>query len=250
MTREGAWPTGCERSDVRPRARRPAPRREAAWCTAASAALVALAVAATTGHAAAPGTLRGRVVIQTVAAAPQPRPGIGDLGTDRAYEPTERRRAVVYLESAPQPAFEEGPEVHVTMRQQHETFVPHVLAIRVGTVVDFPNGDPFFHNVFSLSKARRFDLGRYAQGRSKSVVFDQPGIVRVFCDIHSHMSAFILVFAHRYFAVTDEQGRYRIERVPPGTYTVTAWYEGAAQQSRSVTVPEAGGTVDTDFALK
>jgi hypothetical protein len=81
------------------------------------------------------------------------------------------------------------------------------------------------------------------------VRFDEPGVVRVFCDIHSHMSAFILVFAHRFFAVTDEQGRYRIDGVPPGTWTVTAWYEGAARLTRRVTVPD-GGTATADFAVE
>ena len=93
--------------------------------------------------------------------------------------------------------------------------------------------------MFSLSKAARFDLGRYAVGHSKSVRFDQPGIVRVFCDIHSHMNAFILVFSHPFFAVTDEEGRYRIENVPPGTYSVVAWNEGISSESRPVTVPTA-----------
>jgi len=196
------------------------------------------------------GTLRGRVDIRNVVMAPEPRPGISELGVDMAYEGMDRRRAVVYFETAPQPAFEEGGEMHATMKQENETFVPHVLAIRVGTVVDFPNADPFFHNVFSLSKAKRFDLGRYARGRSKSVRFDEPGIVRVFCDIHSHMNAFILVFAHRFFDATDGQGRYRIDQVPPGTYTLAAWYEGTVRQTRAVTVPPDGGTVDVDFAVR
>ncbi len=200
-------------------------------------------------RAAAVATLRGRVDIRNIAPPVEPQPGISDLGADPAYHPAERRRAVVYFDTAPQPAFEETVPEHVTMKQEHETFVPHVLAIRVGTVVDFPNADPFFHNVFSLSKTRQFDLGRYSRGHSKSVRFDEPGIIRVFCDIHSHMSAFILVFAHRFFAVTDDQGRYRIDRVPPGTYTVTAWYEGVAEQSRQVDIPETGGFVDADFSL-
>ena len=198
----------------------------------------------------APGTLRGRVDIRSPVASPEPRPGIAALGVDPAYEPMERRRAVVYLETAPQPAFEEGGEMRATMRQEHETFVPHVLAIRVGTVVDFPNSDPFFHNVFSLSKTRPFDLGRYARGHSKAIRFDEPGIIRVFCDIHSHMSAFILVFSHRFFAITDDQGSYRIDRVPPGSYTLIAWYEGVVRASQTFTVPDQGGTVDVDFTLK
>ena len=123
------------------------------------------------------------------------------------------------------------------MDQRNETFIPHVLAITVGTTVDFPNSDNTYHNVFSISKAKSFDLGHYAAGRSKAVRFDRPGIVRVFCEIHSHMSAFILVFSHRYFAVTGADGRYQIGRVPPGRYTLNAWNEGAVRESRQITVP-------------
>jgi len=98
------------------------------------------------------------------------------------------RRGVVYLESAPRGAFEEREPGRAVMDQRNETFVPHVLAVTVGAVVDFPNSDKTFHNVFSLSRARRFDLGRYAAGHSKSIRFDRPGLVRVFCDIHSHIT--------------------------------------------------------------
>jgi plastocyanin len=214
------------------------------------AASAGLASRDVVGEAAASATLRGRVDLQQVAPPPAPRPGVHDLGADTAYKPASRRRAVVYFDTAPQPAFEDRVTLHATMSQEHETFVPHVLAVRVGTVVDFPNNDPMFHNVFSLSKTRQFDLGRYAAGRSRSVRFDDPGIVRVFCDIHSHMNAFILVFAHRFFAVTDDEGRYQIERVPPGAYAVNAWYEGAVRQTRSVTIPEEGGTIDVDFTIR
>ena len=201
-------------------------------------------------RASAPGIVRGRVEIRRpLEPAPQ-RPGVSELGHDPLYQPGDWRRAVVYFESAPQPAFEDTGEMRATLSQEHESFVPHLLAIRAGTTVDFPNLDPVYHNVFSLSKTRTFDLGRYAKGRSKSIRFDEPGIIRVFCDIHSQMSAFILVFAHRFFAVTDDQGRYRIERVPAGTYMLTAWYEGVAQQSRAVTIPAEGGTVDLDFTLR
>jgi plastocyanin len=199
--------------------------------------------------AAAAGSIRGRVDIRTPESGAEPRPGIADLGTTSTYQRRERRRAVVYLETAPQGAFEEGGSLQATMNQENETFVPHVLAIRVGTVVDFPNKDRIYHNVFSLSKVKRFDLGRYANGQSKSIRFDEPGIVRVFCDIHSHMSAFILVFAHRFFAVTDDQDRYRIERVPAGTYAVAAWYEGSVRQTRAVGVPD-DGVVDVDFTVR
>ena len=135
------------------------------------------------------------------------------------------------------------------MDQRNETFVPHVLAIMTGTTVDFPNSDAFYHNVFSLSKASRFDLGRYAAGRSRAVRFDKPGIVRVFCDIHSHMNAYILVFSHPFFALSDAEGRYRIENVPPGTYGVIAWNEGTASEPKPIAVPD-GGVAELDFTLR
>jgi plastocyanin len=180
------------------------------------------------------------------------RPGVTDLGT--APAPVQDRqdllRSVVYLESAPSAAFADIDPQHATLDQRHETFIPHVLAIVVGTTVDFPNSDKTYHNVFSISKTKSFDLGRYATGRSKSVRFDRPGIVRVFCEIHSHMSAFILVFSHRYFSVTGSDGRYQIGRVPPGRYTLNAWNEGAVRESRQVVVPEEGGAVEADFTLR
>jgi hypothetical protein len=106
--------------------------------------------------------------------------------------------------------------------------------------------------VFSLSKAKEFNLGRYAAGHSKSVRFEQPGIVRVFCEIHSHMNAFILVFAHRYFAVTDDDGRYRLDNVPPGAYTVEVWNEllRGDPPKRTVSIDETGGEADADFTIK
>ncbi len=152
----------------------------------------------------------------------------------------------MYLESAPRGAFEQTEPGRAVMDQRNETFVPHLLAVTTGTIVDFPNSDRIYHNVFSLSRVARFDLGRYAVGRSKSIRFDRPGIVRVFCDIHSHMNAFILVFSHPFFALTDLEGRYRIERVPRGTYTVVAWQEGSSSEPRSTTVPEKGMT-ELDF---
>jgi hypothetical protein len=157
---------------------------------------------------------------------------------------------VVYLDSAPRGAFELPEPGRASMDQRNQTFVPHVLAITVGTTVDFPNSDMTFHNVFSLSKTRAFDLGRYSRGKSKAVRFDRPGVVQVFCDIHSHMSAYILVFAHRYFAVTDQAGAFTIAGVPPGSYTLAVWHEGEVRDTRTVTIPEAGGAVDAAFVIR
>ena len=194
------------------------------------------------------GTIRGRVELRQGSTDSGPRVTVADLGMAAAHEPPDRR-SVVYLDPAPRAAFDSREETRPRMDQRSETFVPHVLAIVAGTTVDFPNDDHTYHNVFSLSKTKTFDLGRYAAGRSKSVKFDRPGIVRVVCDIHSHMSAFILVFAHRYFALSDSDGSYRLENVPPGTYTVVAWNESAPLDSRRVVVPDSGGEVEVNFAL-
>ena len=197
----------------------------------------------------ATGVIRGRVEVRRAGPTLERRPNVTELGMHARHEPPDTRRSVVYLQSAPSLAFPEIEPQRATMDQRNETFVPHVLAITVGTTVDFPNSDNTYHNVFSLS-ATRFDLGRYAAGRSKSVRFDRPGIVRVFCEIHAHMSAFILVFNHRYFAVTSADGRYQIPRVPPGRYTLVAWNEGAIRESRAIVIPDEGGAVEADFALR
>ena len=195
------------------------------------------------------GTIRGRVELRQIPPDLQRRPNVGDVAMPRPHDATDRRRSVVYLEVAPRAAFDQRDEPHVRLDQRNETFVPHVLAIVAGTIVDFPNNDKTYHNVFSLSSTKTFDLGRYAVGRSRSVRFDRPGIVRVFCDIHSHMSAFILVFSHRHFAVTDDEGRYRLENVPPGPYTVVAWNESTPTESRRIVVGDSSGDVEANFVL-
>jgi plastocyanin len=194
--------------------------------------------------------VRGRVELPRVPVVAERRPAAADLGDAPSRSATERRRAVVYFETAPKGAFEDRDGGRVSMDQRNEAFVPHLLAITVGTIVDFPNNDRTYHNVFSLSKARRFDLGRYATGRSKSIRFDRPGIVRVFCEIHSHMNAFILVFNHRFFNVSDADGRYQIDGVPPGTYTLVAWVEGVIRDSKSITITPETRSVETDFPIR
>jgi len=197
---------------------------------------------------AARGTIRGRVDLRGGNPETAARVAVTDLTMSASHAPTDRR-SVVYLDPAPRAAFDAREEPRPRLDQRSETFEPHVLPIVAGTTVDFPNNDRTYHNVFSLSKTKTFDLGRYAAGRSKAVRFDKPGIVRVFCDIHSHMSAFILVFAHRYFSLADQDGVYRLENVPPGSYNVFAWNESAPLESRRVVVPESGGDVEVNFSL-
>lgn len=160
----------------------------------------------------------------------------------------DRRRSVVYLDSVPQPAFYELKTQHLRMDQHDEQFEPRVLAITVGSTVDFPNSDTKFHNVFSLSRPGSFDLGRYPPGKSGSVRFDKPGIVRVFCDIHSHMSGYIFVFVHPYFAVTDSDGRYIIPQVPAGAYTLLVWSELGQADPKKITVADNVVT-EADFQI-
>jgi plastocyanin len=199
----------------------------------------------------ATGNIRGRVDVRGTTTMREMRPDPNSLGMSSMRDPFERRRSVVYLETAPRAAFDPGEERRARMDQRNERFEPHVLAIVAGTWVDFPNDDRTYHNVFSLSKTKEFNLGRYAVGRSKAVRFERPGVVRVFCDIHSHMTAFILVFAHRYFAVTDEEGRYRLDGVPPGTYNLIVWNETIHGDwpRRPITIGGDGGDVDADFTI-
>jgi plastocyanin len=228
------------------------PRRDSIR-RAGSLAAAALVVALTAAHGpvalAAEGTIRGVVEMRGRQAATEPRASSAAMGMPAHRQP-ELRPAVVYLDAAPRGAFEPDGSARARMDQLDQAFVPHVLAITVGTTVDFPNSDVTFHNVFSLSKTRSFDLGRYSRGHSKSVRFDRPGVVQVFCDIHSHMNAYILVFAHRFFAVTDDAGRYAIGHVPPGAYTLVVWHEGEVRESRAVVVPDSGGTVDAAFVVR
>lgn len=196
------------------------------------------------------GAIRGRVDVKRVPPAIGRRPNVSDLGAPEPRDLPDRLRSVVYLETAPRGAFEEREGGHAVMNQRNETFVPHVLAITTGTTVEFPNSDRIYHNVFSLSKPKQFDLGRYALGKSRSVRFDRPGIVRVFCDIHSHMSAFILVFTHPFFTTSDVDGRYRLPGLPAGTYTIAVWTDGAVRETRKVEVPPGDGAVEADFVVK
>ena len=124
------------------------------------------------------------------------------------------------------------------MTQKNKTFVPHVLAIPVGSTIVFPNDDSIFHNVFSLSRPAPFDLGLYREGASKSMTFTAPSIYFVFCNIHPQMSSIILVVPTSYITEADAHGNYRLD-LPPGRYRVTAWSERAEPASVELVVSAA-----------
>ncbi|HLB00094.1 MAG TPA: carboxypeptidase regulatory-like domain-containing protein [Bacteroidota bacterium] len=157
-----------------------------------------------------------------------------------ASEPIEPYRlaevAVVYVEDVPDGEHYTLPAVNPGLNQSQMVFRPLVLPVVVGTTVDFPNNDNLFHNVFSYSQAKEFDLGRYPRGRKRSVTFDKPGIVNVYCDIHSYMFATILVLTNPYFSLPGEDGSFSIPGVPQGTYDLTFWYGRKKVSTRKVKV--------------
>jgi plastocyanin len=116
---------------------------------------------------------------------------------------------------------------HATMTQKNKTFLPHILVVQAGTTVDFPNMDPIFHNAFSSFDGKVFDVGLYPPGTSRSVRFDREGVVRVFCNIHSAMSAVIVVLNQPWFAVSSHDGTFQIQGVPEGDYLLHVYHERA-----------------------
>lgn len=164
------------------------------------------------------------------------------LASDRNR--SELTNVVVFIKAGAAPA---EPR-RAVIRQANEEFVPRVVAVTVGSVVTFPNDDLLFHNVFSLSRAATFDLGRYPRGESKSRRFDRPGLVKVYCHLHSHMSALVRVFDHRWFVIPDDDGRFVIDGLPPGRHEVVAWHERVGEVTLPVTV-EAGALTELSFSL-
>jgi plastocyanin len=134
--------------------------------------------------------------------------------------------------------------------QREMRFVPHVLAVLVGTTVEFPNNDKNWHNVYSKSEAKEFDVGLYAPGKSRSANFDKPGVVRVLCNVHPAMEAFIVVKEHPYFAAADKQGNYRIDAVPLGKYRVQVWHPQMGTSETGVEIVRDGEVLDISFDLK
>jgi len=196
----------------------------------------------------ATGSLTGRVHVVSHPARRLATAGvypgrIVGIQTDR--ETSELDNVIVFVNATTR--VDSVPQ-RVSIRQTNEEFVPHVVAVTAGSTVEFPNDDLIFHNVFSLSRVATFDLGRYPRNASKARTFTRPGVVKVFCHLHSHMSAIVRVFPHPYFAVPDRNGRFTIPDVPVGRVEVTAWHERAGEVTRSATV-EDGSAAELTFSL-
>ena len=140
------------------------------------------------------------------------------------------------------------PQKATAMDQKGLRFVPHVLVIQAGTTVEFPNSDPVSHNVFSISEAKRFNLGLYGRGAMRRIRFDRPGVVGLLCNVHLEMAAYIVVVKNPYFAQTGFDGAYRIDSLPAGRHQVRCWHERFPAQERAVPVPETG-SVRVDFSM-
>jgi plastocyanin len=165
----------------------------------------------------------------------------------RPHRASEISNVVVFVKEAPRATTLAAARAQ--MRQEDEGFVPRLVAITRGSTVEFPNADPFFHNVFSLSRGANFDLGRYPRGETRVRTFSQPGLVKVYCHLHSQMSASIMVFDHQHFTVPEsESGHFAIADVPAGEYHLAAWHERIGESAKPIVV-EAGRTVRIEFAL-
>lgn len=157
---------------------------------------------------------------------------------------------VVWCKPINAPTVTRIANAHARMLQKNKMFIPHVLPVLVGTTVDFPNSDPIFHNAFSSYNGQIFDVGLYPPGTARSVLFKRPGVVRVFCNIHSSMSAVIVVLDTPYFAVTNASGAFRIADVPAGDYDLHVFHERTLAGTlraldRRVSVTEGSLNLDT-----
>jgi len=152
----------------------------------------------------------------------------GDSGTI-----SEFADMVVFLEGALPDT--EKP-VHTELIQRNQRFEPQLLVVPAGSTVSFPNGDPIFHNVFSLSSAKKFDLGYYPEGHTRTLKFDEPGVVQVYCHLHPNMYAAVVVTPNQWYARPDNDGSFALTGVPPGTYQLVAWHTRAGFFRRTIRV--------------
>ncbi|MCH7657849.1 MAG: carboxypeptidase regulatory-like domain-containing protein [Bacteroidetes bacterium] len=146
----------------------------------------------------------------------------------------DARNVVVFLENV-KGDFKPPAEKPI-IDQRNLIFIPHVLPVLVGTTVEYPNSDNVMHNVFSPSKTKKFNLGTYGSGIVREMTFDKPGIVTILCNVHTEMSAFIVILENPYFTLTGPKGEFTINNIPSGTYTVKTWHEKLKEQKQEITL--------------
>jgi len=172
----------------------------------------------------------------------------GKVALDGGANPSTAVATVVWL--APMTDHAPVAPMHAVLAQKNKTFEPHLLVVTRGSTVEFPNHDPWFHNVFSLFNGKRFDLGLYDAGTSRTVHFDREGVSFIFCNIHPEMSAVVVVLGSSYFATTNKQGDFTIPDVPAGRYMLHVWNESAQPAtlqalSREVQLSESSHSLGT-----
>ena len=158
--------------------------------------------------------------------------------------------AVVYVDPLPDALLRKWANQTPTMRiiQQDRRFLPRVVAVPAGTTVRFQNRDDVYHNVFSVSPAKKFDIGKYPPHAVNQVTFDRPGVVNLFCDIHPKMAAYVLVLPHRFFTRPERDGVFSLPPLPAGSYTVRAWHPAYGRIAKRVQMPDRGDVnVDLRF---
>jgi plastocyanin len=172
------------------------------------------------------------------------------LGRDSQQDPIayERSRVVIYLEGPGLAGSDPATNAPIQIQQVDRRFSPDLAVVPAGSTVSFPNMDPIFHNVYSLSKPKTFDLGNYDKGQTRTVLFPKPGIVDIYCRLHPNMAATIVVAPNRWFAQPDRTGKYRIPDVPPGKYTIVAWHKSAGYFRKQIVI-EAGRDAVADFFI-
>jgi plastocyanin len=171
---------------------------------------------------------------------------------DKDKKHTPGANSVVWIPGLTPPAGppNAGAMVMPAMASQDKRFAPHLLAVTAGTEVSFPNRDPIFHNVFSLTPENKFDLGLYRKGAAKSVRLTTPALVRIYCNIHADMAAFVMVLDRAQFMVTEADGGFRLPAIPAGQYTVNVWNERTGEQTQPITIdPAATAPARLDFLL-
>jgi plastocyanin len=182
-------------------------------------------------------------------AARHPSYGTMNMTPQKTSATNEYANIVIYLEGQNLKREPQFAASHNHIDQQNAEFLPHVLPVLRGTVVDFINRDNVYHNVFSLSPPKKFNIGRRPTGQAVPVVMDKPGVVEIFCDIHANMAAFILVLDNDFFTQPNRKGNYSIDRIPSGTYTLKVWHERLSSQEQTITITP-NNTTTVNFVME